>query len=230
MRNGSNFAFESVDLLSYHIHETTMKRGKSYIKSPNWVISKKGTKNPKNEDNRYFQYSIIVALHHQEIGEHPERLSNMHHFFSYCYNWEGIEFSAGIKDWKRSEKNNETTALNILFVSHEEKTANLACKSKYNRERKNQVFLLTITNGEKLHYTALTIEPTEDGFNRPTKSLSKLFRGITSNHIGDFYCLNCLHSFRTDEAFEKHKRLSCNNDYCNVEMLSQLNNILKYND
>ena len=34
LRNGSNFVFESVDLLSYHIHKTNLKRGKSYIKSP----------------------------------------------------------------------------------------------------------------------------------------------------------------------------------------------------
>ena len=62
-----------------------------------------------------------------------------------------------------------------------------------------------ITDGEKWHYTALKSEPTEDGFNRPTKSLSRLFRGITSNHDGDFYCLNCLHSFRTDNALKNMK-------------------------
>ena len=33
LRNGSNFVFESVDWLSYHIHKTNLKRGKSYIKS-----------------------------------------------------------------------------------------------------------------------------------------------------------------------------------------------------
>ena len=27
------------------------------------------------------------------------------------------------------------------------------------------------------------------------KKLSTLLRGITSKHHGDFYCLNCLHSF-----------------------------------
>ena len=30
----SNFVFESVDLLYYSLHKTTLKRGKSYIKSP----------------------------------------------------------------------------------------------------------------------------------------------------------------------------------------------------
>ena len=29
------------------------------------------------------------------------------------------------------------------------------------------------------------------------KSISGLLRGITSNHNGDFYCLNCFRSYRT---------------------------------
>ena len=28
------------------------------------------------------------------------------------------------------------------------------------------------------------------------KKLSTLLRGITSKHLGDFYCLNCRYSFR----------------------------------
>ena len=35
------------------------------------------------------------------------------------------------------------------------------------------------------------------------KIISRLFRGITLNNNGDFYCLNCLHSFRTDNALKK---------------------------
>ena len=65
------------------------------------------------------------------------------------YNWKGIEFPARIKDWKRFERNNKTIALNILFVPHNEKTINLAYKSKYNCERKNQVVLLMITDSKK---------------------------------------------------------------------------------
>ena len=65
--------------------------------------------------------------------------------------------------------------------------------------------------------------------NRPTKSLSKLFRVITSNHDGDFYCLNCLHSFRTHNALKKHERLYENNNYCSLEMPTKFNKTLKYN-
>ena len=136
LRNGSNFVFESVDLLSYHIHKTSLKRGKSYIKSPEWVINKRATINPKNKDNKCFQYSITVALNHQKIESHPERISNVRPHIDQ-YNWEGIEFPAGIKDWKKFERNNKTIAPNILFMPHNEKTINLAYKSKYNRKLEN---------------------------------------------------------------------------------------------
>ena len=39
LRNGSNFVFESVDLFSYHIHKTSLKSGKSYIKYPEWLVN-----------------------------------------------------------------------------------------------------------------------------------------------------------------------------------------------
>ena len=86
-----------------------------------------------------------------------------------------------------------------------------------------------ITNGEKWHYIALKSVRTDDGFNRPIRSLSRLFRGITLNNHGDFYCLGCSHSFRTDDTLKKHERLCGNNDYCHVEIPTEDNNTLKYN-
>ena len=74
LRNGSDFLFESVDLLSYTFHKISLKRGKSYIKSPQWVINKKATINPKNIDNKCFQYSITVAVNHQNMENHSERI------------------------------------------------------------------------------------------------------------------------------------------------------------
>ena len=198
------------------------------MKSPEWVVNKRAAINPKNRDNKCFQYSITVAFNHQNTEIHPERISNIEPFINQ-YNWEGIEFPAEIKDWKRFERNNNTIALNIYFVPHNEKTINLAYKPKYNRKRENPVVLLMITNGEKWHYIALKSERADDGFNRPIRSLSRLFRGITSSHDGDFYCLNCLHSFWTDNALKRHERLCDNNDYCNVEMPTQFSKTWKYN-
>ena len=38
------------------------------------------------------------------------------------------------------------------------------------------------------------------------KALSGLIRGITSNHNGDFYCLNCLNSYRTKSKLKNMKK------------------------
>ena len=209
LTNGSNFVFESVDLLSCHIYKTSLKRGKSYIKSPKWVVNKRATINPKNKDNKCFQCSITVALNHQNIENHPERISNIKSFINQ-YNWEEIDFLAGIKDWKRFERNNKAIALNILFVPHNKNEIRHAYKSEYNRKREYQVILLMFTNDEQIdevdksHYIALKSERTDDGFNRPIRSLSRLLKGITASHNGDFYCLNCLHSFQTDNALKRH--------------------------
>ena len=60
------------------------------------------------------------------------------------------------------------------------------------------------------------------------KRISALFRGITSNNHGDFYSLNCLHSYRTKEKLEKHKNVCNNHDYCYVKMPNKYKKILKY--
>ena len=54
-----------------------------------------------------------VALNHQNIENHPERISNIKHFIDQ-YLWEGIDFPSGIKDWKKFERINKLIALNIL--------------------------------------------------------------------------------------------------------------------
>ena len=38
------------------------------------------------------------------------------------------------------------------------------------------------------------------------KSLSRLRKGITSNHVGDFYYLNCFHSYSPKEKLKKHEK------------------------
>ena len=58
--------------------------------------------------------------------------------------------------------------------------------------------------------------------------MSTLFKGITSKHDGDFGCLNCLHSFRTENKLKNHKNVCEKYDYCYVEMPREDNKILKY--
>ena len=83
MREGSDFNFESANRLDYKLHKTKLKRGESYVKSPEWIRNKRATINPKNEDdNNYFQYALTVALNHQSTENHPERISNIKPFIN----------------------------------------------------------------------------------------------------------------------------------------------------
>ena len=103
-----------------------------------------------------------------------------------------------------------------MFAPHNTEEIRLAYKSKHNFKRRKQLILLMITDGKKWHYFAV-------------KSLSVLLRGITSNHNGDFYCLNCFHSCRTEKKLKKHERVCNDHAYCYVEMLDEGNKIWKYN-
>ena len=99
LKNGSNFVFESLKILYHHIHKLDLERGKSYIKSPEWISNKRATINPKNKDNKCFQYAVIAVLNHQKIENHPETISNFKPFIDQ-YNWKGKNFPPGIKEWK----------------------------------------------------------------------------------------------------------------------------------
>ena len=59
------------------------------------------------------------------------------------------------------------------------------------------------------------------------KNISGLLRGITSNHKGDFYYLNCLHSYRTKSKLKKHEKICKNHDFCHLKMSDAENSILK---
>ena len=84
--------------------------------------------------------------------------------------------------------------MNILFVPHNKKEIRPAYISKHNHKRRKQVILLMITDdGETWHYLAV-------------RSLSALLRGISSSNNGDFYCLNCFHSYCTLNKLKNHEK------------------------
>ena len=142
------------------------------------------------------------CIEYDRIENHPERLNNVKPFINQ-YDWADINVLSHDGDWKKFELNNKSVAL-FLYIPEGEKTIRHAYESKHNFTRENQVILLMITDGEKWHY--LTV-----------RSLSALLKGITPNHDGDSYCLNCFHLYRTKEALEKHMKI-CEHKDCYIEM------------
>ena len=73
-----------------------------------------------------------------------------------------------------------------------------------------------ITDGKKWRYLAV-------------KKLFLLRKGITSDHKGDFYCLNCCQSYSTKKKLKKHKDVCEKHDYCHAKMPKEDRKILTYN-
>ena len=114
---GSDFEFDGVNYLYYDFNKTSLNRGGSYIDSPKWLKDKKSTINPKNNDDKCFQYAVTLALNLDKIKRDSQRISKIKPFMDQ-YNWKDIDFSPTSKDWKKFEQNNEI-ALSILYVPHD---------------------------------------------------------------------------------------------------------------
>ena len=136
---GSGFIHEIVALLYYYFQKIDIKRGEPYIMSPNEIISKKATINPKNEkDNGCLKWSIIGGLNYNKITEKElKKIEKFKRVDTY--------FSSHQRDREEFERNDTSIALNILFVPHNSEEIKLAYKSNYNK-RKNQVILLMIND------------------------------------------------------------------------------------
>ena len=73
-----------------------------------------------------------------------------------------------------------------------------------------------ITAGNKWHYLAII-------------NFSTLLAKKSSNHEGDFYCLNCFNSYTTKNKLKEHEEICNNHDSCHIEMPKWVEKILKYN-
>ena len=87
--------------------------------SPDWKKKKQATINPKNADDKCYQYVVTVVLNYGEIELNSERISNIKPFRN-KFNWKRINYPSKIDDWKTFTKNNPTIALNILYIKEKE--------------------------------------------------------------------------------------------------------------
>ena len=86
------------------------------------MTGKKATINSTNKkENKCFQYTIKIALNHEEIKGHPERITKIKNLlwqkpFMDKYYWEEINYQSEKNDWKKIEKNYLTICLNFLYA------------------------------------------------------------------------------------------------------------------
>ena len=167
----------------------------------------RGKKEAIINNHNFFNYQTIKTI--------PERISKLNPYIN-KYNWKGIEFPVGPKDWIKFERNNKTIALNILFIKHSTEAISVAYRSEYNHKRKKQVILFMINDGKKQDYL-------------PVTNLSALLSKKSSNHDGDFFYLNCFDLYTSKNELKEHEEICNNHNSCRIEMLKWTEKILKYN-
>ena len=75
-RESSNFVYESVEECNIHFNKIDLRRGASFIDTPEWLKHKKATINPQNKNDVYcFMYAVTLALFNKEFGKDPGRIS-----------------------------------------------------------------------------------------------------------------------------------------------------------
>ena len=119
--------------------------------SPDWIANKKATINPKKneKDNECFKRIIIAGLKYNKINEkHLKKIEKLERV--------DIDLSSHQRYWKTFEQENNSIALNVLFVSHNNEEIKLAYKSSYNK-LKNRVILL-VNNDEANNYYYFAIK------------------------------------------------------------------------
>ena len=191
--------YESVEECNIHFNKIDLRRGASFIDTPEWLKQKNATINPQNKNDVYcFMYAVTIALFNKEFGKNTGRISQNLCLYSDIFYWYGINFPASYEDYEAFERLNSDVALNILYIPFEEENVLPEYILNRNFDKKDQVILLKISDGKgKWHFLALPSDLDEDGVKRPYKSLARLMEGISSNSHENYYCLGCLHSFRT---------------------------------
>ena len=103
---GSDFELDGVSFLYYDFNKKSLNRGGSYIDSPKWIKDKRSTINPKNNDDKCFQYAVTLALNFDKVIKDPQRISKIKPLIDQD-NCKDIDFPSTSKDWRKFEKKNK---------------------------------------------------------------------------------------------------------------------------
>ena len=205
---GSGWVFLEVENLTLYTDIWDPIKAGSYIDLPKELKNKKAIINMKNEDNnKCFLWCVLRALNPKD--DHPERIDKDLKSKENTLNMGGIAYPVDLKDIKRFEKQNLDISISVLGYSKDERIYPLRIskftKVKKEDERKYNIVLLLIKNGDNSHYCLI-------------KNLSALLTSQVNKHKSKLYfCLNCLNGYDEPEKLEKHK------EYCSEEESIKIN-------
>ena len=205
---GSGWVFVEVENLTLCTDIWDPIKGSSYIDLPKELKNKKAIINMKNKDNnKCFLWSVLRGLNPK--NKDAEKIDKDLKSKENTLNMEGIAYPVDLKDIKRFEKQNPDISISVLGYSKDERIYPLRIskytKAKKEDERKHNIVLLLIKDGDNSHYCYV-------------KNLSALLSSQVNKHDHKLYfCLNCLNGYDDPEKLEQHK------EYCSEEESIKIN-------
>ena len=204
---GSGWVFLEVENLTLYTDIWDPINGSSYIDLPKELKNKNAIINMKNEGDKCFLWCVLRALNPKD--KNAERIDKDLKSKEHTLNMEGITYPVDFKGIKRFEKQNLDISISVLGYSKDERIYPLRIsdytKSKKEDERKHNIVLLLIKNGDNSHYCYV-------------KNLSALLAFQINKREHKFYfCLNCLNGYDDPEKLEQHK------EYCSEQESIKIN-------
>ena len=198
---GSGWVF--VEIIDVTLHTTIWKplSGSSYIDLPKALKDKHAIINMKNEDDKCFLWSVLRGLNLKD--KNNDRIDKDLRSKENTLNMEGIKYPVDLKAINRFERQNPDIAISLMGYNNNKEIYPL--KSIKNINRKHQIALLLLKDGEKSHYCLV-------------KNMSALLASQYNNHKGKReYCFNCFNSFNSPESLKAHL------EYCNLNECVKIN-------
>ena len=216
---GSGWVFVEVESLALHVDIWDPLKASSYIDLPKELKNKNAIINMKNEDNKCFLWCVLRALNPKD--NHPERIDKDLKSKENTVNMKGINYPVDFKGVGRFERQNLDISISILGYTKEDKIYPLKIsnytKCKKENERKHNIVLLLINNGDNSHYCIV-------------KNQSALLSSQLNNHKSKVeLCLNCFNFYNSPEKLEIHKEY-CGEKDCIKIIMPPPGSQLKFNN
>lgn len=214
---GSGFTLSRIDKLTVQIFKYEPLRGSGFIDLPKAIKNKKSIVNLKNTFNECFKWSILAAMHNNEVHARKVNDAASYRYWANEMNFEGIDFPVRLNQIHKFMDQNEGIAINVYHFDVEKKRVCplfLALKPVEYR----YVHLLLLTETESTHSNE------EDNVSVRShycwiKNLSALVHAqTTKNNRKLSICDRCLNHFSSEEKLGKHRMICTIMNNCAIEM------------
>ena len=182
---GSGFVVQKNDRLDININKFNSIRGSSYIATPSALVGNHFLLNIRNNDNKFFAYSLLAAMFPEK--EHKQRENNYKPKL-HKLKFDNIKFPMSLTDVPKFEKQNNI-GINVFGFEKNKLLPLYLSKVKTHKI----IPLLLLTDGLISHYCLITI------FH------AFIARQICGKeHHRYKFCERCLHGFQNNISLEKH--------------------------